>query len=115
MIEFTLNLLTNPEVLAVNQASANNRQISRKDDLIVWAADVPGSRDRYVALFNAQSNDDPFDLSKADYSSPMVRGEPKKEVIDIKVPIHNARRLVLAVGDGGEGIRMIMPPGLNPR
>ncbi|NLH15054.1 MAG: alpha-galactosidase [Phycisphaerae bacterium] len=101
--EFTLNLLTNPEVLAVNQTSMNNRQVSRKDDLIVWAADIPGSPDHYVGLFNAQSNDDPFDLAKADYRSPRLRGEPKKEVIDIKVPIHNARRLVLGVGDGGDG------------
>lgn len=100
---FTLNLLTNPEVLAVNQASANNRQVSNENDLIVWTADVPGSDDRYVALFNAQSNDDPFDLSKTDYCSRRLRGEPKAEVVDINVPIHNARRLVLAVKDGGNG------------
>jgi len=103
MDEFTLKLLTNPEVLAVNQESANNRQISRENDLIVWAAEVPGSNDCYVGLFNAQSNDDPFDLSKADYHSHKLRGKPKKEVIDINVPINNARRLVLAVGDGGDG------------
>jgi alpha-galactosidase len=101
--DFTLNLLTNPEVLAVNQDSGNNRQVSRKDDLIVWAAEAPGGRGRYVGLFNAQSNDNPFDLSKPDYSSPILRGEPKKEAVEIKVPIHNARRLVLAVGDGGDG------------
>jgi hypothetical protein len=53
---FTRELLTNPEVLAVNQHSAHNRQLSRHGDLIVWTADVPGSRDRYVALFNAQSS-----------------------------------------------------------
>jgi hypothetical protein len=53
---FTRGLLTNPEVIAVNQASANNRQVSRKDDLIVWAADVPNSRDRYVMLLNARSD-----------------------------------------------------------
>jgi len=52
---FTFGLLTNPEMIAVNQASTGNRQVSRKNDLIVWAADVPNSRDRYVALFNAQS------------------------------------------------------------
>lgn len=52
---FTLGLLTNPEMIAVNQVSTGNRQISRKDDLIVWAAGVPGSRDRYVGLFNAQT------------------------------------------------------------
>lgn len=52
---FTRELLTNPEVLAVNQHSADNRQLSRHGDLIVWVASVPGSRDRYVALFNAQN------------------------------------------------------------
>jgi hypothetical protein len=103
MDDFTVKLLTNPEVLAVNQASANNRQVSNEGDLIVWAADVPGSRDKYVALFNAQNDDMPFDLSKADYRSPTLSGQPKGEVIDINVPIHNARRLVLAVGDGGNG------------
>ena len=111
--EFTLNLLTNPDVLAVNQNECEQPAGFTQNDLIVWAADIPGSRDRYVGLFNAQSNDDPFDLSKADYSSPRLRGEPKKEVIDIKVPIHNARRLVLAVEMAAMGIRMIMPPGLN--
>jgi hypothetical protein len=53
---FTLGLLTNSEVLAVNQASTGNRQLSRKDDLVVWTAEVPNSHDRYVALFNAQTN-----------------------------------------------------------
>ena len=103
MDDFTLILLTNPEVLAVNQSSSNNRQISNDNDLIVWAADVSGTADRYVGLFNAQTDDEPFDLSKADYRSPTVRGEPKSKVIDIKVPIRNAHRLVLAVGDAGDG------------
>ncbi len=103
MDEFTLKLLTNPEVLAVNQKSANNRHVSRENDLIVWAADIPDSPDRYVGLFNAQSNDDPFDLSKADYRSPGLGRESDKEVVSIKVPINNARRLVLAVGDCGDG------------
>ena len=79
MDDFTLDLLTNREVLAVNQASTNNRQLSAANDLIVWAADIPGSSDRYVALFNAQSNDNPFDLSRFDYQSRVIRGEPKNQ------------------------------------
>ncbi len=55
---FTKELLTNPQMLKVNQESTNNRQISRDNDLIVWAADVPGRTDKYVALFNAQSTED---------------------------------------------------------
>jgi hypothetical protein len=50
----TLSLLTNDEVLAVNQQSANNRPLFNHDDLIAWTADVPGSSDKYLAVFNAR-------------------------------------------------------------
>jgi hypothetical protein len=100
--DFTLGLLTNPEVLAVNQASARNRQLSRKYDLIVWAAEVPDSPDRYVALFNAQGNALPYDLNKALYRSPIIRKDA--EVSDICVSVKNARKLALIVTDGGDNI-----------
>jgi alpha-galactosidase len=59
--EFTLSVLTNDEVLAVNQHSANNHQLFNTNNQVAWIADVPGSKDKYVALFNtsptpAQSN-----------------------------------------------------------
>jgi hypothetical protein len=50
--DFTLALLTNDEVLAVNQHSTGGHELFRKDGLVAWVADVPDSRDRYVALFN---------------------------------------------------------------
>jgi hypothetical protein len=50
--EFTLSLLTNKEVLEINQNSINNRELENSDGLIVWTADVPGSPDKYVAFFN---------------------------------------------------------------
>ena len=54
--DFTLSLLTNDEVLAVNQHSAGNRQLFRTDDgLIAWIADVPGSADKYLAVFNTRN------------------------------------------------------------
>lgn len=99
----TTALLTNPEVLAVNQQSTNNRQLSREDDLIVWTADVPDSPDRYVALFNAQSNDSPFDLSQPTYRSPVLEGTPKEQVVEMEVPLDGARRLVLVVDEAGNG------------
>src|SRR5436190_8241912 len=37
--EFTLQLLTNDEMIRVNQHSTNNRQVWKKDDLHAWAAD----------------------------------------------------------------------------
>jgi hypothetical protein len=51
--EFTLALLTNDEVLAANQNSVSNRQLFNTNNLVAWVADVPGSKDKYVALFNA--------------------------------------------------------------
>jgi hypothetical protein len=49
---FALSLLNNPEVLNVNQNSTNNRQIIKDDKHVIWAADVPQSKDKYVAVFN---------------------------------------------------------------
>jgi len=50
--ERSLAFLKNKEVLAVNQASSGNRQIRKDEYEAVWMADVPGSADRYLALFN---------------------------------------------------------------
>jgi alpha-galactosidase len=52
--DFTLSLITNDEVLAVDQRTTDGRQLFRHDDLIAWVADVPDSSDKYLALFNAQ-------------------------------------------------------------
>src|SRR5262249_3985542 len=51
--DFTLSLLTNDDVIAVNQHSTNNRQLFNRDDHIAWVGDVEGSSDKYVAMFNA--------------------------------------------------------------
>ena len=48
-----LELITNSEVLAVNQNSRNNQQVCCiPEKEVVWTAEVPDSVDRYVALFN---------------------------------------------------------------
>ncbi|MEY4488823.1 MAG: hypothetical protein RIQ79_1331 [Verrucomicrobiota bacterium] len=53
--DFTLSLLTNDEVLAVNQHSENNRQLFRTaDGFVAWTADVPGTADKYLAVFNTR-------------------------------------------------------------
>jgi len=49
--EATLALLTNDEVLAVNQASHGNREVYRRDNLVVWQAGSPQGG-VYVAMFN---------------------------------------------------------------
>jgi alpha-galactosidase len=59
---FTYSLLTNPEVLAVDQASSNGREVYRSDDIISWTADVPGSAAKYLAVFNTADTAKPIDL-----------------------------------------------------
>lgn len=72
--DFTLSLITNDEVLSVDQSSTGNHQLFRTNDLIAWAAEVPNSPDRYVALFNAQdsvSNKVTVDLTALGFSKPV--------------------------------------------
>jgi alpha-galactosidase len=49
---FTLSLLRNKQVLSVNQNSTNNRQLFRRGNHVAWAADIPDSKDKYLAVFN---------------------------------------------------------------
>lgn len=56
--EKSVSFLKNPEVLAVNQNSANNRQIYRRNDHVIWMADIPNSTDKYFALFNLKDEAD---------------------------------------------------------
>lgn len=51
--EWTLSLLTNPEVLRVLNHSRSGRQVMRSDNYIVWVAnDEDGSK--YIAIFNTR-------------------------------------------------------------
>ncbi len=52
--DFTLALLTNDEVLAVDQRSRDGRPLFDHDGLIAWTATDPANRDSYLAVFNAR-------------------------------------------------------------
>jgi len=99
--DFTKEMLTNPEMLKVNQKSINNRQVSREKNLIVWTADVPNSKDKYVALFNAQSKGENIDFNNADYISPIIAGKESSQKIEVSVK--DGKKLILFVKDGGNG------------
>ena len=59
---FTIGLLTNQEVLDVDQKSSNGREAYRKEGLIVWTADAPGDGAKYVAVFNIGNSTKYVDL-----------------------------------------------------
>lgn len=50
----TFALLTNDEVIAVDQASTNGHPLFNHDGMIAWIADVPNSTDKYLAVFNTK-------------------------------------------------------------
>jgi hypothetical protein len=64
---FTLSLLTNDEVLAVNQHSSGGRQLFDRDGLIAWAASGPAG-EKYLALFNTRegADDQAIEVALAD-------------------------------------------------
>ena len=53
--EATFKLITNPEVLEVNQHSSGNRQVYDRENIRVWTARAAGSGENYVAAFNLGS------------------------------------------------------------
>ena len=98
--DFTLSLLTNDEVLAVNQHSANNRQLFRTaDGLIAWVADVPGSPDKYLALFNTREAY--LDATKRHETALIDRHTPDHGVaLDVDVSGAKVLHLVADEADG---------------
>jgi len=50
------NLITNEEVIAVNQQGENPKQAYKKDGSMVWMSHVKGSTDIYVGMFNIADN-----------------------------------------------------------
>jgi hypothetical protein len=91
MDDFTLSLLTNDEVLAVNQNSSGNRELYHRGDLVAWVADAPGAKDRYVALFNAPPPYQPV-ADNAIYLSPLITRRTPGQGVAVNVDLN-----------GGEG------------
>ncbi len=59
---FTYSLLTNDEVLAVNQHSDNGREAYRNGTTIAWTADAPDGSTKYLGLFNTGDAEITVDL-----------------------------------------------------
>lgn len=91
----TLALLTNDEVLAVNQHSEHNRPWFDRDGLVAWVADVPDSPDKYLAVFNVR-NRVRLKAANARFASGDVTRDPSTAArIDVSVAGGNRLFLVL--------------------
>jgi hypothetical protein len=70
---FTTNLITNEEVIAVDQKSENNHEIRNSNGIVIWSADQPGTKAKYVALFNI--NDENSEKVSISWNEIGVEGE----------------------------------------
>ena len=95
---FTLSLLTNPEVLAVNQHGSASQQVYRTGDQVAWVADAPGGG-KYVALFNLGSDFDTL-LAEASFVSELITADTPGRSTPIDVDVSGKSRLYLLVDDG---------------
>ena len=64
----TTALITNDEVLAVDQHSVGGHQALERGNIRAWVADAPEGGDRYVAVFNLGPAEEKVDLSWKDLS-----------------------------------------------
>ncbi len=64
--DFTLKLLTNKEVIAVNQAGSMQREIYNKGGIIAWVSDAGDIGAKYVAVFNLNDNEEQVNIDFSD-------------------------------------------------
>lgn len=63
MDPWTLALLCNAEVLAVNQASTNNHELFQREEIVGWGAESLTGEARYLAVFNLGQQPAAVDLA----------------------------------------------------
>lgn len=100
---FTLALLTNPEVLKVNQHSTGNQQLFRTNDQVAWVADAPGGG-KYLAVFNLNDAGGGIDalVSQASFNSGVINASTPGRSTPVYVDITGKDRLYLLVDDNGD-------------
>jgi alpha-galactosidase len=55
--DWTKSLLTNPEVIAVNQHSSESHPVITTDSIVIWTAKPEKGKGHYVAVFNIGDNE----------------------------------------------------------
>ncbi len=63
---WTVSLLTNPEVLAVDQSAKNSRPVVSNEKMIVWLAQSDSKDSYYLAVFNREESSAKFNYTWKD-------------------------------------------------
>ena len=110
---FTLSLLTNKAVLDVLGKSKNNRPLYNDADKAAWTADGLDGSTKYLALFN-KADQRPAVEEKAIWKSGPVSRETPGQSKPIDIPLSGARKLYLAVLNGGDNTDWDHADWINP-
>ena len=100
--EYTLSLITNPEMLYVNQHSTGGKQLFRENDLIAWTAQDRNSDDLYLCLINGQDQA-ALNADLAAWKSPVIKKTSDKKTVRFEVDLDGSESLYLVVDDAGDG------------
>jgi alpha-galactosidase len=98
--EWTLSLLSNPEVLAVDQQSTGNRVALFKDQKMIWVAQAHDAGSFYIAAFNLAPSEQEAHFTWKDLGLPDVdyavrdvwerNGLPHARSFDAALPMHGS-------------------------
>ncbi|MFC6647191.1 glycoside hydrolase family 27 protein [Granulicella cerasi] len=102
--DWTTALLTNRDVIEINQYAHDQRQVAREGNTVVWTAEGRNGK-RYLALFNLNDGDKRITRTYAFYNLPSgayrsrelwtnQKGEPS-DGIDVTLPAHSCMLLEL--------------------
>jgi alpha-galactosidase len=104
--ELLLRLITNEEVLAVNQHCENSREVMNENDEVIWLSDIPATDSKYIAVFNL--SEEPRDIqvvfSRFNLGNKYEVRDlwDKKNIgvyenkLSVSVPVHGARLLKIS-------------------
>lgn len=112
---WTLSLLTNDEVLAVNQDALGKQgiRVSSANRLEVWVKDLTGGA-KAVGLFNRGPATE-FDDTRAVFKSALITRQTPGHSVTIDADITGARKLYLVVDDGGDGFDFDHSDWIEPK
>lgn len=98
--QFTIDLITNEEVLHVNQWSKNGSEVYRDDHFVIWSAEDQISEKKYLAILNISDEKRTISVDPTDYfviNEGTIRdlwaGNDLKEIqkLTVDVNAHGAR------------------------
>jgi alpha-galactosidase len=111
--QFTLDLITNREVLEVLQRSRNNRLLFDDGERLVWIAGDMETSDKYVAVFYVDRK--PIAAEKARWNSRLLTYRAGEQSDTARVRIGGARKLYLVVTPGEDNKEWDHADWIEPR